>query len=299
MKSQVKFIGAPLLALLVVVGAVDSVKAQPVWLSPTPDPGISVEVLKPKFEETQFESISILSSVWFLSARIRMDRTFHALWELPIAGFDGEYYNYYYGYYPGPISWPIDGETAVGNPYIGLEVMDRREMWYGRFGVRLPIIGDDNYYAREYGIVADVDRAEAFSDDLTPLMIRFGIRSPRGSNLAVHAWAGPTFWLYGGNYTGDNETLIDYGIQMWVVSDVARIAGGITGRYIISLEDADFGESSVHQFGFAANVGRGSIRPGVHFRVPLDEDWDFTGVDFIYGINLSWLIGGKNDDAGW
>ena len=42
MKSQVKFIGAPLLALLVVVGAVDSVKAQPVWLSPTPDPGISV-----------------------------------------------------------------------------------------------------------------------------------------------------------------------------------------------------------------------------------------------------------------
>jgi hypothetical protein len=61
--------------------------------------------------------------------------------------------------------------------------------------------------------------------------------------------------------------------------------GGFTGRANLSAEDADYGERSVHQLGFAASAGLGNVRPGVHIRLPLDDDLK-DALDFVIGFSL-------------
>ncbi len=279
------------LTILFSILAGNTAWAQSIWLSPDPEPGVSLEILKPKFEHSDYHEIDFTSSLWFLSARLPIGRNAHALVELPVSTFKGSIYNWDYFLYGGSEYRELDGQTTLGNPFVGLEILDRQRTWYSLFGVRLPLIGEKDSDAKTHAIVADVDRAEAFMDDLTPVTIRFGYRSPKKDGIALHAYAGPTIWLLGGDNTAnDNEILMDYGAQIWVRSEFARMGAGITGRYWLTLDNADFDESTVHQFGFAANIGDGRIRPGVHLRLPLDEDWDFTGVEYIYGVNLTVLL---------
>ncbi len=280
-----------LLTVFVIVVLCGTTFAQSIWLSPNPEPGISLEILKPKLETDRYIETDFISSLWFLSARLPLNQNHHLLVELPVSTFKGSVRNWDYYWNGGPEYREVGGETAIGNPFFGFEIQDRKGTWYSLFGVRLPLIGEKNSHAKEQAVITDVDRGEAFLDDLTPITIRFGYRSPKKDGIALHAYAGPTIWLLGGDNTAnDNEILLDYGAQVWVRSEFARMGAGITGRYWLTLDNADFDESTVHQFGFAANIGDGRIRPGVHLRLPLDEDWDFTGVEYIYGVNLTLLL---------
>jgi len=294
MRYHKSILGLLVLSIFIIILASNTASAQPIWLSPDPEQGISIEILKSKFEGSNYTNVEFTSSVWFLSARCALNQNLHFLMDLPVAIYD---YEYYIGL---PEYWEADAEVTMGNPFVGFELSDRRRTTYGMIGVRLPLINDDkNENAKAYGLVTDVDRTEAFLDHTTPITLRFGIRSRFDESLTFHAYAGPTFWLYheghSNAYQGDledifDEIFVDYGAQIWLHTDVVRFGAGITGRYWVSLDDANFDESSVHQFGFAANVGRGRIRPGLHLRFPLDEDWDITGVEYIYGLNLTVLL---------
>ncbi|MCP4684987.1 MAG: hypothetical protein GY867_05995, partial [bacterium] len=93
------------LAIAILVLTVSAASAQSIWLSPEPTTGISAEILKPKFESSQSLDPDFVSSVWFLSARLRISPNTHALVELPVSFLDGERENYMYNYYGGPEFW--------------------------------------------------------------------------------------------------------------------------------------------------------------------------------------------------
>jgi hypothetical protein len=105
--------------------------------------------------------------------------------------------------------------------------------------------------------------------------------------VKVNLFGGPTLWFPVGGAKGDTEVLFDFGLQFWMESEVARAGAGITGRWMVSEDKGDFAEKTIHQFGFAANFGSGSFRPGFHIRVPLDNDLGYAGVRYVYGITLS------------
>lgn len=50
-------------------------------------------------------------------------------------------------------------------------------------------------------------------------------------------------------------------------------------------EDADFDERSIHQLGFNASAQFGKLRPGLHLRLPLDDDLQ-ESLDAVLGLNL-------------
>lgn len=79
-----------------------------------------------------------------------------------------------------------------------------------------------------------------------------------------------------------------------VQSRVARIGGGLTGRLWATAEEGNLWEITVHQFGFAANFGSGRFQPGLHLRVPLDDDWEWTPMKYVYGINFTVKLGASD-----
>jgi hypothetical protein len=51
------------------------------------------------------------------------------------------------------------------------------------------------------------------------------------------------------------------------------------------LDDADFGERSMHQLTFGLDIDLGMFRPGAYIRIPLDEEYK-EFVNTVFGISL-------------
>ena len=175
------------------------------------------------------------------------------------------------------------------NPYLGIEFIDVKRRWFAEVGLRLPVVSEESNMGKQYGIMADLDRMEAFADDLLPIRLRLGNRLREGS-MTLHTYVGPSLWFFTGS-AGDNDTEIwlDYGSKVWVTSEIARLGGGFLGRYWLSDDEGDFSERSLHMFEFTADVGRGRVRPGLQMRIPLDDDWESIGLKYVWGLNLTVL----------
>jgi hypothetical protein len=109
----------------------------------------------------------------------------------------------------------------------------------------------------------------------------------RASGAVVRLRGGPSLLINTDKdrFEDATELFIGYSAQLGYESEMVSIMGGFTGRANLTEEDADYGERSVHQLGFMASVGLGNVRPGIHLRLPLDEDLKDT-FDFVLGFHL-------------
>lgn len=53
---------------------------------------------------------------------------------------------------------------------------------------------------------------------------------------------------------------------------------------IVTESDLDLGERTVHHLGATAAINSGAVSPGVHFRIPIDDQFD--NIDYVMGLNL-------------
>ena len=179
-----------------------------------------------------------------------------------------------------------DSENTLGNPYFGIELHGNNSPLYGEIGVRLPLAPDtDENEAAIVGLFTElVDRAEAFISDAIPISGAINYRHKNPTGFVLRLRGGSALWIETGE--GDEtELFLLYSVQAGYESSKFNFIGGFTGRWWLN-EDGDFGERTFHQLGLAANVAFGVARPGISFRVPLDEDMTDI-LDIVYGLTLS------------
>jgi hypothetical protein len=250
--------------------------AQSIWLDRQHDKTIAVEVLIPNFPDDNTES-----SAWatFLSLRAPLSKNVNFVGELPIAHSSFEF-----RFLGSRIS---ESETAVGNPYLGLEIKGEDSPIFAEVGLRVPIAPEDNV-GTFGGLISDMDRVEAFMPKMLPVTVMLNLRQKTWGGVVFRLRGGPSLLINTGADQGgfdDTETFLGYSAQVGYESEPVSVIGGFTGRATLSEEDADYGERSVHQLGFAASFGLDNVRPGVHLRLPLDEDAKGL-VDFVLGFHL-------------
>ena len=93
----------------------------------------------------------------------------------------------------------------------------------------------------------------------------------------------------GDSRNDDTEIYLDYGSQLWFVTERARLGAGFVGQLLATNEGEGLGESSWNQFGIAANFLSGRFRPGGHLRVPLGDD--IPVLQFVWGLTLQIRLG--------
>jgi hypothetical protein len=261
------------------------VNAQTTWLSPDQKPSVSLEIVKPDLYQSGYWDINFPSSAWYLSARLQMTDNIHGLIDAGFVLYDDDYT---YGYGMEQIERP--SQNAFMNPYLGIEILDPSRHWYVQAGLRLPLVPEDNDMGKQYGLLTDIDRMEAFAEDLLPIKLRVGDRLSQG-NLTLHGYMGPSIWFFtGSNGNEDTEAWLDYGGQVWVSADLARVGGGLMGRYWLTADEGNFNERSIHYFCFTTNFGNGRVQPGMQLRVPLDDNMEMTGLKYSWGLYLNVLI---------
>ena len=254
------------------------VSAQPLWTSQDRQTSVAVEWHKPSFDEDRGrDDIGFLTSALFLSGRVAVADNLRLVGELPVAhlSIDSDFGD--------------ETNTALGNPYLGLEVDLINSLLWGEVGLRAPLASGDDV-ALEPGLFADADRFEAFVPDALSVIAMGNIRLQSASGIGVRLRGGASLVVDTDDeeFEDETEVILTYSAQGWYGAGQVQVGAGLTGRLFTS-EEGNLGEISFHHLGLSVIGTFGMVQPGVHIRLPLDEDLsDF--IDSVFGLNLTVLI---------
>jgi len=248
--------------------------AQSLWTDQTSDRAIFVEFLKPEFEGA--DDTDFLTSDIFLSGRFPITSVVAAEAEVPFSR---------YGIDNGAVE---RSQSAVGNPYLGARIQS--SALTTRVGVRFPVASSDDGTALTSGRLADYDRFEAFLPDVFSVNASFAGPTQLSESFVLNIGGGPLLLLFTEDTGGDeSEIYAQYFLMPQYNGQYVTVKAGVTGRALMTESDLDFGERSTHQLGMAAALNHGTVRPGLHLRVPLDEGLS-EDVDYILGVNATVIL---------
>jgi len=263
-----------ILSLLAALALPVALNAQPIWLDQSQPRAIALEVLKPKKENTKF-----LSSTLFLSLRLGISNNLVFVGELPFA-------------YAG-LKNPDLSDSQLGNPYLGLELAREDSPIFFEFGARVPLVGSGNL-ATTLGQLTDADRLEAFAADIMSLLAAINFQNvfpPK--QIFLRARAGALLSLStgdggGGLFTSgeDSELFFLLSGQVGYDGKCVFLGAGLTGRIVLT-DEGNFGRRSFLQLGANARLKLGRFRPGLHFRLPLEDDLQEV-LDWVGGVSLGY-----------
>lgn len=267
-------IKAALLTACTVACMEAGLSAQSLWTDQTSDRVISVEFLKPEFEGD--DDTDFLTSTIFLSGRFPIRPTIAGEVELPFTryGIDNEF---------------IDrSESAVGNPYVGVRIRSRSVV--SRVGVRIPVASDDKRTPLTAGRLTDYDRFEAFLPDWAAVNVSITAPNRLSNQATLNIGGGPVLLVSTeDNGSDDAEIYAQYFLLGEFNGRMVVVKAGFTGRAILTESDLNFGERSIHQFGLGGSLNSGTVRPGLHVRIPLDKDLR-EDIDYVAGLNVTVVL---------
>jgi hypothetical protein len=203
------------------------------WLDGRSEKPLALEILKPNFEGDV--NTTFATQALFLSLRYALSPKVVLIADVPFAhyGMDGS----------------TDTESSIGNPYIGIEARGEDSPVSGEFGIRLPLVSGENS-VQLAGAFADIGRWGAFWEDVVPISAMVNARWRSRQGVVTKLRVGPTLWASTGGDT-DTEFLLDYTAQIGYEGERGSVIGGFTGVMILSEEEGNLGERTLHQLGVA------------------------------------------------
>ena len=273
MKPSTKATAAALTTSLILWLLPTSLAAQSVWIDQHLDQSFALEALKPSFSDG--EDISFLTSVLYLSGRFRLSERIRVVAELPVSHFGDE------------SEFGDEGGTSLGNPYVGVELTHPDVASFIEIGLRVPLASEEGA-GLGTGFVTDFDRLEAFLPDALAVLVAPNYVYANASGFGVRVRLGPSLIVNTDEdeFSDRTEVFGLYGAQLWYGTGRVRVGAGFTGRVTFTEEGANLRERTVHHVGAALIGDLGDVRPGLHFKVPVDEDFgDF--LNYVVGLSLS------------
>jgi len=246
--------------------------AQNIWLGDIEN-SVSLEVSKPIFNGEDFYTFTSSTSVF--STNISLNDKLNFYGEIPLVNGkikDADLNDFLSG-----------SELSIGNIYIGIQTKSANKPIHMEVGIRLPT-SKINFKNSDIALLADIDRADAFVTDYFIVPIKAVYLKPLKNDDFLKIRAGLDAWF--GQNNLDNEQFFDYSFQYEKRNKNTNIILGIVGSIILSEKDSDLSERVVNSFGGALRITKGSINPGVVFKIPLDNDLNDL-LNYSIGVNLT------------
>jgi hypothetical protein len=266
-----------------------SVGAQSLWFPPSDRPMLTIEALKPDLD-TEYK-ITRTSSVWHIGAKFPIGKVVTGIFELPFVHFDADSTKVQHA---GDGYSSVNDESLIANPYAGIEIKFPNTDLFWRIGTRLRFVSDEELLAAAYGIFTDYQRWDGFWPEIHTISTTLGAYNfpeQTGAGYRVGVSSSLSF-----EFDRDESFVFgEYFGQFWYKWPAVNLGIGISGRGHIKGEGMAVEKRARHRFGAVVQFGRGSIRPGLHFQVPLNTD-DRDILNFVAGLNLIVLFAKEVDD---
>lgn len=277
MKTTMIVLAVVLLAVVMVGGPA---QAQSIWLEPPSATDVNLEIVKPAIKMTDLTTFSL---IYYLSGRFAVGSNTQLVAEIPFA-----HYAQANPTILGPFTRPAEADNAFGNPYLGLNFGPPRDGWQMELGVRLPMAESDKRATGMAALGEFLERSEAFLPEVLTIVTGANYRSKAATGATFRARLAPIVWIgTGDNAEMDPELFILYALQAGYENRTVAVGGGLSGRFIVTGDDLDFGERTLHQLGIYGNFDFGGWGPGLQVRLPLDNDMTSL-LDPTVSLSISW-----------
>lgn len=183
-------------------------------------------------------------------------------------------------------------DNAFGNPYLGIEVgspgnyAEKNALWFVELGIRLPLVADSQEYAKQIGTFCDLDRTEAFNDSVTTITGRFNYVDRATSGFGLRIRLGPTLFM---SNDSEDDLYLDQAIMITLEKNIVQAGVAFTARTLLTGPWFTWSSLTEDQLGFTTRLTLGKLQPGLHFRVPLDDDLT-RNLQYIYGFNMGFQL---------
>jgi len=273
-----------ILISLGLIAAAAPISAQTVTLIRPGRYSIAFEAARPYFKDG--EGLKLGTGAYFLSGHADLGSRAKLILELPYAVARGD---------------DVPGTSnIIGNPYAGLQLVLGRSRI--DLGARIRswdsnLIETDegqtfNGWATIIGVTTELERSEAFFRNVASLTAAIRVDAGPPTGAGVTFFGGPSLLMFtGDDEFGDNrkELLLTYGLEPVYRTASLRAGARFLGRYYATV-DGDFGERSLHEVGLFADFAAARLRPGLHLRFPIDEDYFRQNHRFILGLHIQVVL---------
>jgi len=234
--------------------AVRPALSQSIWLPRDVDRSVTLELLKPDFNDDPTSGEDFGTGAALLSTRLPLSPKLAFIGQIPFARFDG------------PFVFGGTDRGALGNIYLGMEERGSG-LLFGEFGLYLPTSSGNAPYALATGLFSDVARWEAYYDNAVSVQGALNFHRVARSHFMVGVRIGPAL-VIPTDSNGRKEIYANYSGRFGYESRLVRAGAGFTGRMILT-DGYVFGSRAVNQAELHVDVGRGVIRPGVELKIPV------------------------------
>jgi hypothetical protein len=266
--TKFKFGLATAIALIGMISAA-SAPAQSLWLDRSRPSLVSVQFLKPIYDGG---NSSFATAVGYLDARANISESLSFVGEAQYSAYDAK----------GSRSTSF----SIGNPYAGLELRNSSGTSRLEVGVRFPFAVQSEGAALVNGAVADISRFGAFLPETYVVQALGDFRTPGDEGPYLRARLGPQL-ATPENGNGDSELFGQYALIGGYETASVRVGAGLVGVMLLSEENLDFSERTIHQLQLNADFGKGTFRPSVFATLWLDEDLR-DDVPLVVGFGFNW-----------
>lgn len=246
--------------------------SQSVWFeSPANESLVGIEAMIPSFEDGfGFESPS---SAYYVYSHIPLNSNIALQLDLPVSHLSVS-----------------DSETAIGNPYIGIQTISKSDLKFD-LGIRLPLAPDDNIGILT-GTFIENYKVGPFVPNTFSGIANIHYRYDAESGFSLRLDGGPEVLFPG---EGGGELFLKYGGQILYNIDQFTIGTGIIGRLVATEDELTFSERSINSLGFTGAYDFGTVNFGSYVEIPLNDDASTfsLGEDFlnaVIGLNLSFTF---------
>ena len=278
--SLTRVLRPSLVLTLLVVSLAGTARAQRYWHDEQGRDAFRSDLLLPflKGDGNKFPTFAAIPS---LSLRVADGIRVEADFPLMRGGFD--------------FGGTVGSQTAfrIGNPYVGLRIGEDDKPFSGYLGGRPPLASKPENAIGAYVVnaatIANVEGSEAFASDLLSFTGGLEWRRKSSGNFLMGAKSGGSLLVTtDGSPLSRTDAFLDYGFRAGYEGTGALATLALAGRYNLSEKGGGFSGRSVHTATGLFEYRRGSIRPRVYLRIPLDKEIrDQSGASLGLGVSVA------------
>ncbi len=262
--------GIFVLFLAVIVSAQSFILQDP----PVDKTRFSFQYLRPDFKGD--DSLSFFSGAYDLTVSIPVGSQLNIVGALPFATLGVE----------------DETESGIGNIYLGLRHRLKSTAEKGlslSLGVFLPTMPEDKWSVFLMGVYSNYYEFQKYMPNVLTVYGNVAYHHIKSEGLMLGMEIGPKLAIPTKDSEGDTELFLHYGLSAGFRTGGVAFKAELAGIGIITEEADNFGDRFVHMLAFGVQWVRGSIRPGIFYKIYLKEELRDI-VSGVIGIKLDVIL---------
>ncbi len=265
------------IAGLFIILLIESVSAQNFVMQPRAEEKakIGLRFMHPNFSRAS--GLSTFSGAYDLHVNVPISARFNFVGSVPFNAFSIEDFN---------------SESAIGDIYLGLQTRGASSSQgsSASFGVFLPTASEEKIFPAVFGLNTNFHEFQRVLPDVLTIYTNLAYQHRETNGPMFGLEIGPQLLIPTENGS-DVEMFAHYGVSGGFQFTNVALFAELLGIAIIteSAEDLDFGDRFTHSIDFGAQLTGYSVRPGVFYMIPLDEDFS-EDLDGVLGIKVDFVI---------